>query len=363
MGTPSAERELTLERLATRGTLRVAVIEGSMAYFLHRGEARGFEYELLARFAARHGAELEPMLAFSAKEAAALVRSGSADVALLPWTEETQIDGATRVEPYLTRVGGQARSPSYPETGAPFVREDSPQLRQSLDVFLASSAATGDCQQLFQRYFVDNRGFNAVRIGGKWVPTPPRISSFDALIAKHAAEAGLDWRLVASLIFEESSFNPRAVSIKGARGLMQVMPTTAQEIGFASIHKPDDNIRAGVAYLTRLSQMFAPNDGEDHLRTIVAAYLLGPGPILDAKRIALATGRDPNRWSGGLDEALPLLEDPKWADRVRFSGARGSLAVGYVNRIFRRFAHYRQHIGDAPAETAAVIRRGPSRAG
>lgn len=77
---------------------------------------------------------------------------------------------------------------------------------------------------------------------------------YDALILKHAQDHRLNPRLVKSIIAAESRFNHRAVSPKGARGLMQVMPMTAEEMGVprSQLHDPDSNLRAGTAYLDLL---------------------------------------------------------------------------------------------------------------
>jgi membrane-bound lytic murein transglycosylase MltF len=340
--------------LADRGVLRVAVEPRTMAYFVHGGKERGFEFELLDRYARGHGARLRVRRVESAGEGAALLRTGRADVAVLPWDDGDTVDGGESVRPYLRSAAGRL---TYPETGALFVRADSPELRESLDAYLAHARSAEVLKRLHARYFVQNDGFGATRVAGRWVPTEPRISSYDRLIAKHALRAGFDWRLVAALIHEESRFDPRAVSAKGARGLMQLMPDAAREVGLEQPHGVDSNIRAGVAYLGRLSQKFSEREGEDRLRLVLAAYLLGPAPVLDAKRIAEAMGLDPTRWSGGIELTLPLIESANWLPLVRSPCGGGKQAVGYVNRIFQRYEEYRRTFDERPAETASVVRR------
>lgn len=350
-------QEVSLSSLSQRGELRVAVEDRTMAYFVYRGEPLGFDYDLLGRFARRHGAKLVPVVAASPGEAAALLRAERVDVALLPWTEETQIEGGLRARPYLPDDEGGI---GFPETGAPFVRADSPELLAGLELFLAEDATLSAALDLYDRYFIDNLRFRAVRVGGRWSPVPPSISSYDWLIAKYSSEAGLDWRLVSALIFEESSFDPKAVSAKGARGLMQLMPAAAADVGLARPHAPEENIRAGIAYLRRLSETFRSSSGEDHLRIVVAAYLLGPGPLIDAQKIAIELGLDATRWRGGIAETLPLLESEDWFERVRFAGAKGTQAVGYVSRIFARYERYCRELGEAPEIAALAARDRPA---
>ncbi|MGH7803942.1 MAG: transglycosylase SLT domain-containing protein [Candidatus Binatia bacterium] len=347
---------LTPTDLTDRGVLRLAVEQQTMAYFVHEGEKRGFEFEVLDRYARRHGARLSLRRVGSASEGAALLRTGRADVAVLPWEDAERIDGGDRVRPYVKSTSGDAPF-DYPETGAIFVRADSPALRESLDAYLGHARSRGTLAQLQRRYFVDHRQFGTVRVAGRWVPSEPRISSYDRLIAKHAVRAGFDWRLVAALIYEESNFKPSAVSSKGARGLMQLMPDAAREVGLDQPHGVEPNIRAGVAYLGRLSRIFAAREGEDQLRLVLASYLLGPAPVIDAQRIAESMGLDPTRWSGGIELTLPMLDSQHWLPLVRAPHSGGKHAVGYVNRIFRRYDEYRRRYDERPGETVSLTRR------
>jgi soluble lytic murein transglycosylase-like protein len=98
--------------------------------------------------------------------------------------------------------------------------------------------------------------------------------AFSDLIAEHATAHGLDPNLVRAVIQVESAFNPRAVSPKGAMGLMQLMPATASEFGVSDPFDPAENIRAGVAYLRRLLDRY-----ENRVELALAAYNAGPGAV------------------------------------------------------------------------------------
>jgi soluble lytic murein transglycosylase-like protein len=103
---------------------------------------------------------------------------------------------------------------------------------------------------------------------------PSRSASYEAIIREHAGAHGLSPDLVRAVIQVESGFNPRAVSPKGAMGLMQLMPATATEYGVGDPFDPADNVRAGVAYLRRLLDRY---DGRVELA--LAAYNAGPGAV------------------------------------------------------------------------------------
>jgi hypothetical protein len=97
---------------------------------------------------------------------------------------------------------------------------------------------------------------------------------WDALIRKAGDAHGVSPGLVKAVIHVESQFNPRAVSQRGARGLMQLMPLTAGDLGVADSFNPWQNIDGGTRYLQRLVQRF---DGDLHLS--LAAYHAGPATV------------------------------------------------------------------------------------
>lgn len=101
-----------------------------------------------------------------------------------------------------------------------------------------------------------------------------RARPYDDLIAEHAQANGVRTDLVRAVVQVESAFNPRAVSPKGAMGLMQLMPATAREYGVVNAFNPAENIRAGVAYLRRLLDRFSNNE-----ELALAAYNAGPGAV------------------------------------------------------------------------------------
>lgn len=99
-------------------------------------------------------------------------------------------------------------------------------------------------------------------------------STYDRLIRRYADEHGVDFALVKAVMQVESSFNPYAVSSKGARGLMQMMPETASRYGVRDIYNPVENIRAGVEHLRYLSDMF-----NNKLYLVIAAYNAGENAV------------------------------------------------------------------------------------
>ena len=98
-------------------------------------------------------------------------------------------------------------------------------------------------------------------------------SEFDDIIALQAGAQGVSPELVRAVIQVESAFNPRAVSPKGAMGLMQLMPATARDLGVVNPFHPEENIRGGVAYLRQLLNRYG------QVELALAAYNAGPGSV------------------------------------------------------------------------------------
>lgn len=101
-----------------------------------------------------------------------------------------------------------------------------------------------------------------------------RSSRFDDIIVRHAATHGIRPDLIRAVIQTESAFDPWARSPKGAMGLMQLMPGTATELGVIDAYDPEENVRAGVAYLKSLLTRYRGNE-----ELALAAYNAGPGAV------------------------------------------------------------------------------------
>lgn len=110
--------------------------------------------------------------------------------------------------------------------------------------------------------------------GRKPAKTSPVPAHYDPIIRQLSNQYDVDYHLVRAVIKVESDFNPSVVSKKGAQGLMQLMPETAQDMNVKDVFDPQDNIRGGVKYLRRLLDMF----GED-LPLTLAAYNAGENVV------------------------------------------------------------------------------------
>ena len=118
-------------------------------------------------------------------------------------------------------------------------------------------------------------------------PEPPqKISRYDNIIRTYADQYGFDWRLIAALMRQESNFNRYARSQSEARGLMQLMPETAKEVGVRHVYNPKQNIAGGVCYLRKMYDNFPKIKTDDRIKFALASYNGGLGHVLDAQQIA-----------------------------------------------------------------------------
>lgn len=141
-----------------------------------------------------------------------------------------------------------------------------------------------------------------------------------------------DWRLIAALSYQESMWDPHAVSFTGVEGLMQLTEDTARHLK-VDRNDPAQSIQGAARYINWLSERL-PDQIEQPDRTwlALASYNLGPGHVDDAMSLAAERGLNPYRWRD-LKLILPLLEDKELAKKTKFGSARGSEALVHVTRV------------------------------
>lgn len=153
---------------------------------------------------------------------------------------------------------------------------------------------------------------------------------YGTLIAEAAAQHRLDGLLLAAVVEAESGFDPDAVSPRGARGLMQLMPATAADMGAAHPTDPGANVRAGARYLRQLLRRF-----DDDLELALAAYNAGPGNVLRYRGVP--PFRETNRY---VDRVLAIylrLHHDLWLEALR-EADHGALAGPAAPAILTRAA-------------------------
>ena len=151
---------------------------------------------------------------------------------------------------------------------------------------------------------------------------------------EQAAEAyDMDWRLLAAVGYQESHWNPDAVSRTGVRGVMMLTLRTARQLGIEDRRDAQQSIEGGARYLRSMIDRVPERiEYPDRLWMALAAYNVGYGHLEDARRLTQSLGGNPDRWLDVRDH-LPLLTQERYYSQTRFGYARGYEPVHFVENI------------------------------
>ena len=136
-----------------------------------------------------------------------------------------------------------------------------------------------------------------------------KISHFDHLFKKYAPEVGWDWRVIASLAYNESNFDTTAVSWVGAKGLMQLMPRTARLMGIpeGKEQNPEESVKAATKYLAQIARSFNKvTNPEEKMKFVLGAYNAGIGHVFDAMALAEKYGKNKYIWDENVASFILL---------------------------------------------------------
>ena len=237
---------------------------------------------------------------------------------------------------------------SFPQNIAWGVRKDhSEKLLNEFNRWIELYTKTPSWSLLYTKYFRNSRS-NTIVKSDYYSLSTGKISGWDDLIKKAGAELGWDWRLLASLMCQESRFDPDVESWAGAYGLMQIMPKTGEKFGIDITSSPANNVKAGTLYIESLKSIFEDKipDENERLKFILASYNAGPGHVLDAMKLTEKNGMDPRKWDSNVAVWLLKKAEPVYYnDSVVKNGYfRGTESVNFVAEILDRYEHYKNII-------------------
>jgi len=220
-------------------------------------------------------------------------------------------------------------------------------LQTVLNTWITEKKKTNDYHTIYLKYFKARTAY-AKKVKSDFGSAKNRISEYDDLIKLNANKFDFDWRLIASVIFQESQYDTSAESWTGAQGLMQLLPQTAAEFGNGSLSDPNFNIYAGTAYLSQMLKHWLPKvtQKEEALKFALASYNVGLGHVLDATRLAEKNGLNANVWNNNVELMLKKkAEKEYYNDEVVYYGyCKGSEPVFYVKQVIERYKHYKNLI-------------------
>jgi membrane-bound lytic murein transglycosylase MltF len=209
------------------------------------------------------------------------------------------------------------------------IRKNSPQLKSTLDAFVAKNKKGTAMGNMILRRYLQNT---------KWArnaTSPAEMKRFHELsgyFKKYSEQYKFEYLLLVAQGFQESGLDQSVRSPVGAIGVMQVMPTTAADknVRIANIHLVEPNIQAGAKYMRFLVDQYFNEPGIDNLNRHLfafASYNGGPNRIARLRREAAARGLDSNKWFNNVE----LLA----AEQI------GRETVQYVSNIYKYYVAYR----------------------
>ena len=190
--------------------------------------------------------------------------------------------------------------------------------------FPAEGAAQGVAQGAVKR------AASALEKAAQQKAREKELARYDPLFTKYSKRhfgVAFDWRIFKAQGMAESGLDPKAKSWVGARGIMQLMPTTFQAIQsrrpeFTSIDDPEWNIAAGIAHDRYLWRLFEKDVSDaERRRFMFASYNAGEGTIARARKVAASAQLDRSTWKD-IEQVAPKV--PRWRYRE---------TVGYVKKI------------------------------
>lgn len=348
-----------LPDIQQNGELIVLTLYGPESYFEFRSEDFGLQFMIAREYAKSIGVSIRVDVSRNQKDLIRKLKEGEGDfiACQLDIVDSllTQVNfvGETELTTFMDSVSRQHKDDSLrPRQHATWgVRKDSPLLTASLSQWMSTH----------QKDFFD---YTTIRIksSGGHTYTPRRkvsspilnaakgeISVYDHIFKQYAIQCGWDWRLMAAQAYQESSFDPQAVSYMGAMGLMQLMPSTAKDVGVSQsdVFNPSNNVQGATKVINKLNKRYASiTNTDERLNFILAAYNAGSGHLDDARALAKKYGKNPDVWLGNVDAFVLKMSDPEYYNQpeVKHGYFRGSETYNYVNSIRTRWSEYKKKI-------------------
>jgi membrane-bound lytic murein transglycosylase F len=207
-------------------------------------------------------------------------------------------------------------------------------LVDKADEFLNRLKENGQLDRLLKRYYAYVSEFDYVGTRRYMKHIDQRLPLYQAWFEQAGKDTGVDWRLLAAIGYQESHWNPKAVSPTGVRGLMMLTRATMQQIGIdKDRHDAQASIEGGARYITTVKKRIPARIKEpDRTWMALAAYNIGYGHLEDARILAENDGAAPDKWID-VKKYLPLLSQKKWYQQTRYGYARGREPVRYVENV------------------------------
>ena len=322
-----------LHEIQHSGQMILATISGPQTYYDYHGKQLGTQYLLVQRLADKLGVGIRVDVCRDSLELCAKFAEGQVDIVAWPTPGNLEV---SKGKPLLAAELNEWYKPEMIDE----VRKEE--------------------QNLLTVQRVKRHVFSPMldKKGGV-------ISHYDKLFMQYSQPIRWDWRLMAAQCYQESTFDPKAVSFAGAKGLMQIMPGTADLLGLPrdKMYDPEQNIAAAAKYLGQLEGKLSDiHDRVERTNFVLASYNGGIHHIRDAMALAQRDGKNPHRWRDVSEYVLKLATPKYYNDPIVKHGyMRGSETVDYVAKIRQRHQGYMgvktPHLGFHPSQPRKADKR------
>jgi membrane-bound lytic murein transglycosylase F len=304
-------------------TLVVAVLRAPGAWLTGAARAPAqFQDDLLAQYASARGLAIRVVDVESAAELAAKVEAGEAHIGV----------GDARTTRNLFAGLDVALAIAPPFDLAWAVSPGMRTLGDDVDRYLVAARAEGVLARLAERYLGPRPRLDPTDAAAFRERRAVLLPRYQRWFEEAETSAGVDWRVLAAIAYQESQWDPAATSPTGVRGFMQLTEDTAQRLGIDRLD-PYASIHGAARYLAALKARLPARIAEpDRTFLALAAYNIGGGHLEDARVVAQRMKLDPDRWDD-VRQALPLLTLPEHYENARNGYARGGMPVAFVDRV------------------------------
>ncbi len=334
-----------LSRIVDSGELIVGTISGPDTYFDYQGRGMGLQYALAEDFASTLGVGVRIVLANDSTELIKQLKHG--DIDLIAYPLSTDFCQAQGVE------AAGANNDKKHTSWAILNKEDD--LAEALNDWYGEGVELK--AQRTENTWVKNRTVVRRKVHAPYISREKGIiSTYDEYFKEAARHTGWDWRLIAAQCYQESAFDPNAVSWAGACGLMQIMPATAQQFGLPQAQRfsPTENIATAARIIRYLQGQFSSiADPQERAKFVLASYNGGIGHIRDAQALTRKYGGNPENWNDVSTYVRGLSTAKYYRDPVVKHGYMiGSETYGYVQSIMERWQQYGGSVRNLTAGSA-----------
>ena len=293
----------------------------------HNGLETGLNYELMSRFAHDNHCNIKIVAAGKKDNYIDSLRQGKVDIVI---THDK--DSFTCESFDILRTM---------DSCSVWAINANAQQRRQFNRWISHITSTDEYETIKKKY---SHCYNPHRLAERGIKTK-ELSPYDKLIRKYAKELGWDWRMLASVIYQESKFSIGTRSYRGAQGLMQVMPSTAKYYDIENLLDPENNIIAGTRHLKRLQNMFRKCgiEGEELIKFTLAAYNAGEGRISDCRNLAASQELDNTTWSEVV-KVIPIMREDSILENevVKLGKFQGHETIAYVDQILSHYEAFCQ---------------------